>query len=143
LLREGGGGLNVKDLMLAYICLNAAIAIVEYMAIFNFSIPYTSPMDLKNQFSIPSNWENVIIPSSLAVGGAISLIIGYGTAGIALLMISVLNFFWKPAQIVIGGFGTLLARMGAPPIIEAIANAFSAIIWMFFVIEYLGGRKVE
>ena len=25
----------------------------------------------------------------------------------------------------------------------AIANAFSAVIWMFFVIEYLGGRKVE
>ena len=135
--------MNVKNLILGYICLNAAIAIIEYMAIFNFSIPYTSPTDLQSQFSIPSNWENVIIPSSLAVGGAIALIIGYGTAGIALLMISVLNFFWRPAQIVIGGFGTLLARMGAPPIIEAIANAFSAVIWMFFVIEYLGGRKVE
>jgi len=135
--------LNVKDLILGYICLNVAIAIVEYMAIFNFSIPYTSVTDLKSQFSIPSNWENVIIPSALATGGAIALITGYGTAGIALLMISVLNFFWTPAQIVVGGFGTLLARMGAPPIIEAIANAFSAVIWMFFVIEYLGGRKVE
>ena len=143
LLREGGGGLNVKDLMLAYICINAAVAIISYIGVFEVSVPYLSPLELQSQFSLPSSFENVIEPTIFAAGGVISILLGYGTAGVAILIIAALNLFWTPAKIVVGGFGTMLGMMGVPTIICQIADAFSAFIWMVFIVEYLGGRRVE
>ena len=135
--------MNVKDLMLGYICINVAIAIISYMGIFQVSVPYTSPLDLQNQFRLPESFENVIAPTVMAAGGVISILLGYGSAGVAVLIVAALNLFWTPAKIVVGGFGTMLGMMGAPTIICQIANAFSAFIWMVFIIEYLGGRRVE
>jgi len=143
LLREGGDGLNVKDLMLGYICINVAIALISYIGVFQVSVPYASPLDTKSQFSLPSSFENVIAPTVYATGGAIAVIVGYGTAGIALLIIAAITTFWTPAKIVVGGFGTMLGMMGAPTIICQIADAFSAFIFMVFIVEYLGGRRVE
>ena len=135
--------MNVKDLMLAYICINAAIAIIDYIGVFSISVPYTSPLELQSQFSLPTSFENVIVPSVFAVGGIASIILGYGTSGVAILILAALNLFWTPAKIVVGGFGTMLSIMGVPTIICQIADAFSAFIWMIFIIEYLGGRRVE
>jgi len=59
------------------------------------------------------------------------------------LIIAALNLFWTPAKIVVGGFGTMLGMTGAPTIICNIADAFSAFIFMVFIVEYLGGRRVE
>ena len=135
--------MNVKDLMLGYICLNIAIALISYIGVFQVSVPYASPLDIKSQFSLPSSFENVIAPTVMAAGGVISILLGYGTAGVAVLILAALNLFWTPAKIVVGGFGTMLSMMGAPTIICQIANAFSAFIWMVFIVEYLGGRRVE
>lgn len=135
--------MNVKDLMLGYICINIAIAIISYIGVFQVSVPYASPLELQNQFSLPTSFENVIAPTVMAAGGVISILLGYGTAGVAVLIIAALNLFWTPAKIVVGGFGTMLGMMGAPSIICQIADAFSAFIWMVFIVEYLGGRRVE
>ena len=135
--------MNVKDLMLGYICLNVAIALISYIGVFQVSVPYPSPLDLKDQFDLPESFENVIAPTVLAAGGVISILLGYGTAGVAVLIIAALNLFWTPAKIVVGGFGTMLGMMGAPTIICQIADAFSAFIFMVFIVEYLGGRRVE
>ena len=129
--------------MLAYICINVAIALISYIGAFQVSVPYVSPLELQSQFSLPSSFENVIAPTVFGIGGAIAAIIGYGTAGIALLMIAAITTFWTPAKIVVGGFGTMLSMMGAPSIICQTANAISAFIFMVFVVEYLGGRRVE
>ena len=135
--------MNVKDLMLGYICINIAIAIISYIGVFQVSVPYASPLELQNQFSLPTSFENVIAPTVMAAGGVISILLGYGTVGVAVLIIAALNLFWTPAKIVVGGFGTMLGMMGAPSIICQIADAFSAFIWMVFIVEYLGGRRVE
>ena len=135
--------MNVKSLILAFICLNIAVAIVESFEIFNVSIPYESLTNLQSQFSVPSNWENIVVPSTLAVGGLVSVLLGYGLVGISILMIGALSLFWRPAQIVVGGFGLFLERCGVPPLLCQVANVFSAVIWMFFIIEYLGGRQIS
>ena len=135
--------MNVKDLMLGYICINVAIALISYIGVFQVEAQYISPLDLKEQFRLPESFENVIAPTVFATGGAIAVIIGYGTAGLALLMIAAITTFWTPAKVVVGGFGAMLSMMGAPSIICNIADAFSAFIWMVFIVEYLGGRRVE
>jgi len=134
--------LNVKNLILAFICVNISVALVENLGIWNVNVPYTSLTDLQSQFSVPDNWENIVMPSTLAVGGIVALALGYGFGAWVLLLIGVLNFFWRPAQMAIGGFGLFLSRVGAPSFICQTANVFSALVWMFFIIEYLGGRQI-
>jgi hypothetical protein len=129
-------------MILAFICLNLAVAVVDSLGIFNVNVPYESPSNLALQFSIPDNWEKVIIPTTLSVGGIISLALGYGFGAWILLTLGVLNFFWRPAQIAIGGLSIFLGRVGVPSLFCEIANVFTGVIWVFFIVEYLGGRQI-
>ena len=136
--------MNVKDVLWFFICLNIAIYLVTILNVLPMEASYYAPEQLLSTFSVPDNWQQVVVPSALAIGGVVNLIIGYGIAGTALLMVGVLSMFWTPAQIVVnGGLGQMLAWLGAPTPIQMIGNIFSAFVWMLFMIEYLGGRKVE
>jgi len=136
--------LNVKDVLWFFICLNIAIYLVTVLNVLPIKSNYYTPEQLLSNFNVPDNWQQVVVPSSLAIGGVVNLIIGYGIAGTALLMVGVLGMFWTPAQIVVnGGLGQMLGWLGAPYPIQVIGNIFSAFVWMLFLIEYLGGRRVE
>ena len=131
--------MNVKDLILAFICLNLAVAIVNCFAIFPIDPRYYNPSEL-TALSVPDNWESVVVPSTVSTGGLLAVVLGYGLAGTALIMIGVLSMFWQPAQWALSGFSQILEWFGAPTIICQIANVFSGFLWLIFVVEYLGKR---
>ena len=131
--------MNVKDLILAFICLNLAAAIVNCLGIFHSSPRYYAPSEL-TVLSVPDNWEDVIVPSTLAVGGIFSLILDYGSAGVAMLTIGVLGMFYHPARWALSGFSQIIEWFGAPSIICQAANVISSFIWLMFFVEYLGKR---
>ena len=135
--------MNVKDIIWAFICVNLSIFIVESIGFLPVETPYYSPSKLLTTFSVPDSWEQLVIPGVGALGGFVAIILGYGLAGTALLFIAALSLFWQPAQWALGGIGQMLEWLNAPTIIVQVANVFSAFIWMVFIVEYLGGRRVE
>jgi len=137
--------INVKDVIFAFICINLAIFITNSIGTFNQLInkPYYTPEMISKQFEVPSNWQ-ALIPSGVGfTGGAIAIVAGYTGAGLAILLIAALMLFWEPARWAIMGMGDLAGKLGAPQPIVDVTNIICTIVWIIFIVEFLGGRRVE
>ena len=137
--------INIKEVIFAFICINLSIFIINSIGTFNQLInkPYYSPEVIATQFSVPTSWKQIIVPGIGAIGSILTIIAGYTGAGLVILFIAALTLFWEPARWAIMGIGDMASKLGAPQPIVQVINAISMVIWMLFIVEYLGGRRVE
>jgi len=136
---------TIKEVIFAFICINLSVFIVNTIGTFDQLInrPYYTPEIISRQFDVPSNWQ-ALIPSGVGFsGGAIAIVSGYTGAGLAILLIAALMLFWEPARWAITGLSDLAFKLGAPQPIVDIIKIICTVVWVIFIVEYLGGRRVE
>jgi len=136
---------TVKDVIFAFICINLAVFIVNSIGTFNQLVnkPYYTPEIISRQFNVPSNWQALIPSGTGFAGGAIAIVSGYTGAGLAILLIAALMLFWEPARWAITGMSDLAMKLGAPQPIVTVIDIICTIVWVIFIVEFIGGRRVE
>ena len=135
--------ISAKDLMLFYICLNLAIFVVSQMNLLPYSMnPQAPPQTFLDLLNVP-DIQYLIAPTVTGIGGLIGIFLGHGLLGGALLVVAALTLIFPPLQFAIIGVPQLIAILGLPDPVSTTLKVLCSFIWFIFIIEYLGGRKVE
>lgn len=126
------------DFFLFYVCLNlASWFIIEAELLPGSSIqPVSDPSGL-------AFWSDVttIVTGSVLAMAAIAL--KHFIFGGAVIVVVALTWLFDPIDNLINGFPRLMVNMGVPTPISLVVQVLVGFVFLFFFIEFVGGRQVS
>ena len=139
--------LSATSLMFFYVCLNLACFLTAEMQILPMiQEPHTPPSQMPFTTSLNSILSDPLQMTAgltLGVTGIIGVILGHSLVGVVILVVAALAWLLPVVRWIVLGFPELMGMLGVPSPIYVVITALCSFVWFLFIIEFLGGRRVE